>query len=119
MAPSIDPSRVDASWPEATIPESLAGVSSFLRVSPAVLLLGVLPHAFPELIALFLPLAAWIIASRRGEWEQLLAATFVTLRFGSPTTRMVRMFSFVFSSLATRDKGAVGIVKRRGFCGSA
>ena len=42
---------------------------------PALLLLGVLPHAIPELIALFLPLAAWIIASRRGEWEQLLAAT--------------------------------------------
>jgi hypothetical protein len=58
---------------------TLAGVSSFLRVSPALLLLGVLPHALPELIALFLPLAAWIIASRKGEWEQLLAATLVTV----------------------------------------
>ena len=46
---------------------------------PALLLLGVLPHAMPELIALFLPLAAWIIASRRGEWDQLLAATLVTV----------------------------------------
>jgi hypothetical protein len=27
----------------------------------------------------FLPLAAWIIASRRGEWDQLLAATVVTV----------------------------------------
>src|SRR5271154_2918586 len=60
------------------IGHSLAGVSAFLRVSPAVLLLGVLPHAIIELVALFLPLAAWIIASRRGEWEQLLAATVVT-----------------------------------------
>jgi Stage II sporulation protein M len=63
---------------------TLAGVAHFLRVSPALLLLGVLPHAIPELIALFLPLAAWIIASRRGEWEQLLAATFVTVAIAVP-----------------------------------
>jgi hypothetical protein len=66
------------------IGHSLAGVSHFLRVSPGILLLGVLPHAIPELIALFLPLAAWIIASRRGEWEQLLAATFVTVAVAVP-----------------------------------
>jgi hypothetical protein len=63
---------------------TLGGVAAFLRVSPGTLLLGVLPHAVPELIALFLPLAAWIIASRRGEWEQLLAATFVTLAIAIP-----------------------------------
>src|SRR4029077_18061830 len=61
------------------IGRALGGVSEFLEVSPGLLLLCVLPHALPELIALFLPLAAWIIASRRGEWEQLLAATFVTV----------------------------------------
>jgi len=66
------------------IGHELAGVSSFLRVSPGLLLLGVLPHAIPELIALFLPLAAWIIASRRGEWEQLLAATVVTVAIALP-----------------------------------
>jgi len=66
------------------IGHALAGISNFLRVSPAVLLLGVLPHAIPELIALFLPLAAWIIASRRGEWEQLLAATVVTVAIAVP-----------------------------------
>jgi hypothetical protein len=66
------------------IGHSLAGVSGFLRVSPGLLLLGVLPHALPELIALFLPLAAWIIASRRGEWEQLLAATVVTVAIAVP-----------------------------------
>ena len=38
-----------------------------------------LPHALPELFALFLPLAAWIIASRAGAWQDLLAATFVTV----------------------------------------
>ncbi len=63
---------------------TLAGVSHFLRVSPAILLLGVLPHAIPELIALFLPLAAWIIASRRGEWDQLLAACVVTVAIALP-----------------------------------
>jgi hypothetical protein len=66
------------------IGRTLAGVSHFLRVSPSLLLLGVLPHAIPELIALFLPLAAWIIASRRGEWEQLLAATLVTVAMAVP-----------------------------------
>ena len=43
-----------------------------------------LPHAIPELTALFLPLAAWLIASRRGEWNQLLAATFVTVAIAIP-----------------------------------
>jgi uncharacterized membrane protein SpoIIM required for sporulation len=63
---------------------TLAGIAHFLKVSPATLLLGVLPHAVPELIALFLPLAAWIIASRRGEWDQLLAATIVTVAVALP-----------------------------------
>src|SRR5262249_15303542 len=66
------------------IGHKLAGVSDTLDITPAVLLVGVLPHALPELIALFLPLAAWIIASRRGEWEQLLAATMVTVAIAVP-----------------------------------
>jgi len=63
---------------------TLAGVAHFLKVSPALLLVAVLPHAVPELIALFLPLAAWILASRRGEWDQLLAATLVTVAIALP-----------------------------------
>ncbi len=63
---------------------TLAGVAHFVNVPPALLLLGLLPHALPELIALFLPLAAWIIASRRGEWDQLLAATVVTVAIALP-----------------------------------
>jgi hypothetical protein len=62
----------------------LAGVARFFGVSPALLLVGVLGHAIPELIALFLPLAAWILASRRGEWDQLLAATLVTVAISLP-----------------------------------
>jgi hypothetical protein len=38
----------------------------------------------PELTALFLPLAAWTIASRRGEWNELLAATVVTTAIALP-----------------------------------
>ncbi len=53
-------------------------------ISPGLLVLGILPHALPELVALFLPLAAWMVASRRGEWEQLLAATFVTVGIAAP-----------------------------------
>jgi len=56
-----------------------------LDISHATLILSVLPHALPELTALFLPLAAWLIASRRGEWNQLLAATFITVLLAVPT----------------------------------
>lgn len=55
-----------------------------LGISPAVLVLTILPHAIPELVALFLPLAAWTIASRRGEWHDLLAATFATVAIAIP-----------------------------------
>ena len=47
-------------------------------------MLTVLPHAVPELVALFLPLAAWTIASRRDEWQDLLAATFATVAVAIP-----------------------------------
>jgi Stage II sporulation protein M len=55
-----------------------------LHISIGMLLLSVLPHALLELTALFLPLAAWLIASRRGEWSQLLAATVVTVVIAIP-----------------------------------
>lgn len=59
-------------------------VASQHGVAPATLLLGLLPHALPELTALFLPLAAWTLASRRGAWNELLAATFVTTAIALP-----------------------------------
>lgn len=61
-----------------------ATLASQLHTSPLVLLLCLLPHAVPELAALFLPLAAWLIASRRGDWHELLAATFVTVTIAAP-----------------------------------
>jgi hypothetical protein len=53
-------------------------------VSPGFLLLTLLPHAIPELCALFLPLAAWLLAARRQAWNELLAATFVTAGLAVP-----------------------------------
>jgi hypothetical protein len=61
-----------------------ADLSGELGLSPLVLLAGLLPHALPELTALFLPLAAWTFASRRGAWDELLAATFVTVAVAVP-----------------------------------
>jgi hypothetical protein len=56
-----------------------------LHISTGMLLATALPHAIPELTALFLPLAAWTIASRRGAWDDLLAATVATVAIAAPT----------------------------------
>lgn len=55
-----------------------------LGVAPGVLVLGLLPHALPELVVLFLPLAAWTVAARRERWDELLAATAVTVALAIP-----------------------------------
>jgi hypothetical protein len=61
-----------------------SALSAQLGTSPGWLLLALLPHAVPELFALFLPLAAWMIASRAGAWKDLLAATVVTVAIAVP-----------------------------------
>jgi hypothetical protein len=61
-----------------------ATLAAQLEISPALLVLTVAPHALAELTAVFLPLAAWTIASRRGEWQNLLAATFATVAVAIP-----------------------------------
>jgi hypothetical protein len=61
-----------------------ADMAANLAIAPGALVLTVLPHALPELVAVFLPLAAWLVASRRDEWNQLLAATFVTAVIAIP-----------------------------------
>lgn len=53
-------------------------------IPPGLLLVGLLPHAVPELIALFLPLGAWLLASRRGQWDHLRRATVVTTLVALP-----------------------------------
>jgi len=71
-------------WQALALGTSAARVASSLHGSSGLLLATLLPHAVPELMALFLPLAAWIVASRRGEWDQLLAATIVTVAIAVP-----------------------------------
>ena len=61
-----------------------ATLGAQLHVGRTVLMLTLLPHALPELVALFLPLAAWMLASRREEWNELLAATAVTTAVAVP-----------------------------------
>lgn len=63
---------------------SASTLADQLGVTTGTLMLTVLPHAIPELVALFLPLAAWLIASRRDQWQDLLAATFVTVLVAVP-----------------------------------
>jgi hypothetical protein len=78
----------------------LATASAQLRLSNAHLLLLLVPHAMLELTALFLPLAAWLVASRRGDWDQLLAATFVTVAAAVPTLLLaVSMEVYLFPEL--------------------
>jgi len=61
-----------------------ATLSAQLDISSGLLIVTVLPHALLELTAVFLPLAAWLIASRKNQWEDLLAATFVTVGLAIP-----------------------------------
>jgi hypothetical protein len=61
-----------------------ASIAQQLGTSPGLLLLALTPHALPELVALFLPLAAWIVASRSDDWQDLLAATLITVAMAVP-----------------------------------
>lgn len=61
-----------------------ATLSWQLDISSGLLIVTVLPHALLELTAVFLPLAAWLIASRKDQWDDLLAATFVTVGLAIP-----------------------------------
>jgi hypothetical protein len=61
-----------------------ADLSFHFGLTPLQLLLTLAPHAIPELVALFLPLSAWLIASRRDNWHHLMAATFVTSAIAVP-----------------------------------
>ena len=68
----------------AALGAGTATLAAQLGMSPAALLVLLSPHALPELVALFLPLAAWIVAGRAGRWDELLAATVVTVAIAVP-----------------------------------
>ncbi|MGB0872542.1 MAG: stage II sporulation protein M [Solirubrobacterales bacterium] len=63
----------------------VADIAYTLRLSNWELMLTVLPHALLELTAVFLPLAAFLLASRSHDWHKLLAATIVTVSVAVPT----------------------------------
>jgi hypothetical protein len=73
-------------------------MSAQLGIGPGTLLLSVLPHALPELTALFLPLAAWILLSRRGRWQEMLAATIITTALAAPVIVMAAFVETYLSS---------------------
>jgi hypothetical protein len=78
----------------------LSTAAAQFGLSNAHLLFLLLPHAMIELTALFLPLAAWLVASRRGDWDQLLAATFVTVAVAVPALIVsVSLEVYVFPEL--------------------
>ena len=61
-----------------------ARLASQLQIGQATLIVTLLPHALPELTALFLPLAAWLVASHRRRFDELLAATVATTTLAIP-----------------------------------
>lgn len=72
-----------------------AAIAYQLQISNADLILSVAPHALIELTAVFLPLAAWILAARKAEWSKLLAATFLTVVIAIPMlilSAMIELF---------------------------
>lgn len=84
----------------------LGGTASTLSaqfgIGPGLLLLALLPHALPELAALFLPLAAWVIASRTEDWHKLLAATVVTVAIAVPVLVAAAFVELYLSPLLVR-----------------
>src|SRR5829696_3377105 len=71
-----------------TLGAQTANIAAQFGLRPGLLLSILSIHALPELTALFLPLAAWLVASRRNEWGDLLAATFVTVAIAAPVLVM-------------------------------
>lgn len=59
-------------------------LAAHLHMSPGVLLATTLPHALPELAAVFLPLSAWLLAMRRRRLSELYAATLASVVIAVP-----------------------------------
>lgn len=73
-----------------------ATLAAQLQIPSWLLVVSVLPHALLELTAVFLPLAAWLVASRRDQWEDLLAATFVTCAIALPMLLIAAVIELSF-----------------------
>ena len=57
----------------------ISGFSAYFYVSRWRVWLSVLPHALPELTGIFLPVAAWLFASRQGRQRELVAFTVIAV----------------------------------------
>lgn len=57
-----------------TLGLGLAQIAAGFETSLSAILIRLAPHAFLELLAVFLPLAACLLLGRRQQWNQMLAA---------------------------------------------
>ncbi len=80
-----------------------ANLAAQLGTQPSLLLLTLLPHALPELTAVFLPLAACLVASARGKTDELLAATFVTAAIGLPVLLLTATVEVYFTPMLLKQ----------------
>lgn len=82
------------------IGHGLREVANGMGMSPLAVLLRVAPHAFVELTAVFLPLAACLLLGRQGRWNDLLAATLLCTVVAVPMIALAALWEgFVAANL--------------------
>jgi len=86
----------------------LAGYSDYFYVSRWRLWLGVLPHALPELTGIFLPVAAWLFASRHGKQRELLAFTVAAVLAALPLLATAALLEVYVSPKVFRALSCIG-----------
>ncbi|MCW2924719.1 MAG: hypothetical protein JWM98_2123 [Thermoleophilia bacterium] len=67
-----------------TLGSAVPGVAAAYGVGIGHMLLLLAPHAVPELVAVFLPLGAWLVIARRSAWPELLAASMAATALAVP-----------------------------------
>lgn len=87
----------------------LAGYSDYFYVSRWRLWLGVLPHALPELTGVFLPVAAWLFASRHGRQRELPAFTVAAVLAALPLLATAALLEVYVSPKAFRALTCIGV----------
>jgi hypothetical protein len=86
----------------------LAGYSDYFYVSRWRVWLGVLPHALPELTGIFLPVAAWLFASRHGSKRELPAFTVTAVLAALPLLVTAALLEVYVSPKAFRALTCIG-----------
>ena len=93
----------------------LAGFANYFYVPRWRLWLGVLPHALPELAGIFLPVAAWLHASRKGKERELLGFTVAAVLAALPLLASAALIEVYVSPKVFRAVTCIG--EREGFRG--